>query len=415
MVNKLNEVTLKKANNYLFLVLSFLCLNVFTEVSLPITSSFYIPSFFLLLCIFPMYYLVKSTLLRADYDFVFLMFLFLLVSAVAAPNWEDINSRFNGVLQMTIALLMFVLTIKLLGLFTAVEKERFFIWFARCVVFFTFLEYIDVIKSLSDQFREMAYTGQGYLAYDSDERDLALGGAIRPKVFTAEPSLVAIGFFVSAVCAFYANKSMRVFVEIFILTVIEYYFLNSPIALAAIVCIFPFVIYQRRGGFIGTLVVVMTLLSFSFYGSSFSDRLIRFSPSEIFSTATSFDTANEKSERLRLVYPYIAALDAISVNPISGLGISGKRSLAIYSSVSPIYEIAMGNNAFASIFIFFGVVGSAIFFWIILSYLKVRSGLDLYLLLTIFVFMQTMGALESARLWVYLGLIVGCFGLRSRA
>lgn len=400
---------IKSDRHYLFLLLTLLWVNVFTEVSLPVSKSFYIPSFFLILTGVSIWGLVKNNFLRRDYDFILICVLFFFISSVAAPNWDDVNSRLNGVLQMSMAVIMFCITTKFLDFFSSQEKEKFFIWVVRILFVLTFLEYIEVTKEISDFFREIAYTGQGYLAYDGDDRDLALGGAIRPKVFTAEPSLVAIGFLVAGVCAVYSNKRYAIALEVLALSVLEYLLLNSPIVLAIVVCLLPYLLIQRSGRIVGAIIMVLGFAMYPVYSSEISERLSRFSPDEIYSTGTSFDAANEKSERLRIIYPYTAAYDSISVNPISGLGISGKRSLAIYSSVSPIYEVAMGNNAFASIFVFFGLIGGGVFILIFLKYLSATCGIGAPLLLTIFIFLQTMGALESSRLWVYIGFIVGCF------
>lgn len=394
-------------NKYLAMVFVFIFINTYLELPLGLGASSYIPSFFLLLSVALAWFSVRRHLEGLDYRYIFWIFVFCVFSAFLAPNYSDLDSRFFGVLQMLTSSLTFVVVFSFLRNLNEEYRGTIFLWVVRILVFLTFLEYVGLTTSISDSFRNAVYGAGGYVAYDGDVRDLMLGDFIRPKVFSSEPSLVAIGFFVSAIGSAWALRENRIIIELVVLTAVEYYLLNSPILFLVPVCIFPVFKARNIYVFISVLLCSGALFIISFgSGPDFSERFERFSPDVIFSTETALDAENEKSERLRIVYPYISAMDAISVNPISGFGISGKRSLAIYSSISPLYEIAMGNNAFASVFVFFGAFGAIVFFGLIFNYLKSYGSPTFGLLLCCFCFMQTMGALESARFWSYFAMIV---------
>lgn len=384
-------------------------INTYLELPLGLGGASYIPSFFLLLSVFFGWVYLKDDVEKIDYSYVFWMFVFSIFSAFLAPNYSDLDSRLFGALQMATSSITFVVVLNLLQNFSRERLEQVFIWILRTLFVLTILEYLGVISGLSDAFRNSVYQAGGYVAYDGDVRDLTLGDSVRPKVFSSEPSLLAIGIFISAICASWARKSTRIALESIVIICIEYLMLNSPILLLVPVCLVA--AFEFRKVFVWLVIVAlagaMFLISFG-NAIDLGERLERFSPDVIFSTDTAVDVDNEKSERLRLVYPYISAVDSLGVNIISGLGVSGKRSLAIYSSISPLYEIAMGNNAFASIFIFFGLVGGALFIYGVTIFVKLKtgSGFNLGFALVVFCFMQTMGALESARFWAYLAMLV---------
>src|SRR5690606_6753762 len=66
--------------------------------------------------------------------------------------------------------------------------RRWFLVGAVIVTILGALEYISMFRAVSDTVRQVLYDNDNQFLYEGDERDLALHGAVRPKVFTQEPS-----------------------------------------------------------------------------------------------------------------------------------------------------------------------------------------------------------------------------------
>jgi len=383
--------------------IAILFIGAYTEIGFSIGGG-YIPSFFsILFCCFA-YYIIKPPFLVRDVRWMTYWGLFLLLSSLLAPNFSDIGSRFIGVLQAFIAFLTFIVTIRILAFAGTDVLSKFSIWMLRIIFLLTVAEYLGITTELSEYFRQVVYINSNYSLYDADFRDLGMGSSIRPKVFTTEPSLVAIGFFVLVVGVSSSVKSFIILFEAVIYIFLQYYILNSPIVLLSLLA-FLWIVSYRFGFVAYGFVIMLSVAVFVFYGDVINERVQRFSFDNILGSHVAYDVENEKSERLRLVYPYMAVMDVFNVNPFTGLGISGKRSLELYSTVSPVYQIAFGNNAFATVFIYFGIGGAIVFFGIMYLFLKPFFVNWLVAGVVVFMFMQTMGGFETVRFWIYLGFV----------
>lgn len=401
------------ANTRIILV-CLVFLNAYIELPLVFGGDAYIPSFFLILVIGILAAFDREIYKNIDFAFVVCLFVFNLLSAVLAPNFEDINSRFFSAVQLLSSSVAFVVVVRNMIYFPTGLRVIIALWGLRVVVLLTLLEYLGLISSISDEFRAWAYSSGPYVAYSDDARDLLLGGAVRPKVFTSEPSLVAMACFVLAVNSTWLTDQKKVLLEVVFLLLAEVFFLNSPIIVLSLLCVIPpfHNAFPKRilYFFIGIVLLATSLVS-DFGVEGLADR---FSIQELFYERGGGTMETETSERLRLVYPYISVIDAIQENPATGLGVGGKRSLSIYGSVSPNFEVSFGNNAFATVFIFYGVLGAIAFYFVLYLYLnKYIVGLvpcfGIY-----FLFSQATGGFESARYWVYLGFLTSVFVCRDK-
>lgn len=394
---------MKISQGWFFSVALFVA--AYTEIGLTIGGVF-IPSFFSILIVFCVLFVVKNYVRPRDVLYFFCAVLFFFISAVLAPNYDDFGSRLTGVVQFSVAIFTFFVSFRFFLAFGKDKSVFVFFWLIRFLVVLTFLEYVGLLTDFSDSFRSLVYTGSNYTIYDADLRDISLGNSIRPKVFTSEPSLVAIGFFVLMVSLLSNVTSKVAIAELFLLAIFQYYILNSPIVLLGIL-VSVFVLCNRAFGFVSVIAVAAVLFSALFLFSDFlGDRLSRLSLDYVANNHVSYDVENEKSERLRLYYPYRALVDVFEVNPYTGLGVSGKRSLEKYSTVTPIYQIAFGNNAFATIFIYFGIVGGLFFIYFLWRYVSLYVKTPILFFLVVFSYMQTLGGFETVRMWMYISFIV---------
>lgn len=397
--------------NHVFVALCFIFLGAYTEVGLSVGGG-YIPSFFTILFCGISYLLIRPPIYLRDLRLLFFFMLFVFASALLAPNYNDINSRFVGVLQISIAFAVFVATFKVLTHIGPDFMARFLLWMLRLLVILTITEYFGLTTEISDSVRSIIYASSNYGLYQADARDLSFGTSIRPKVFTTEPSLVAIGFFILVVGVVASSKSLMLLIEVAIYIFLQYYFLNSPIVLLSLVA-FVWVLSNRYGMIVYGLSFILLMPFLYVLGDVAFERMERLSIANIIDAFVSYDLKHVSSEMLRLVFPYIAVLDVFNVNPFTGLGISGKRSLELYSTITPDYVIAFGNNAFATIFIYFGLIGVVCLFSIMYFYLRAYVVSFTILLGVVFLFMQTMGGFETVRFWVYLAFLVSFFATKG--
>lgn len=396
---------------WIFPLLVWVVLNGYLEIPL-VLSGFEVPGF-LVVSIFPFFWgSLRRFLTKTDMQFVWLLGGVALLSVFLVPNYDDLLSRVKGFAQFSFSIAIFVLVVRAHLLLGRDKLSKLYFWISICLFAFTVLERFTAFSEVSNVFRNAVYVG-GYIPYDGDERDLNLAGFIRPKVFTSEPSLLGLGFAVFTSCFFMtgAGRSRRVLLALASLA--QWQLSGTPVALVGLlVLVITFV--GRRTGVLSSIaglaaVVLVVLGSSALFSDSavFSSLLDRFDVQRLSVAEAGASRDNESSERLRLVYPYVSAIDAISANPIFGLGVGGKRSLGEYSSFTNDYSIAVGNNAFATVFIYFGLVGGGLFFYIFSSYLRrVKAGV-LLVGVSAFVVMHAMGGLETPRLWIYLGCLAG--------
>lgn len=74
------------------------------------------------------------------------------------------------------------------------SRERLVRWFSvmlAVLIVGSFLERFQIVRDMSDAFRQMLYPEK--LLYSADHRDILSYGAVRPRFFAREPSIVGIG------------------------------------------------------------------------------------------------------------------------------------------------------------------------------------------------------------------------------
>ncbi|MFT4102056.1 MAG: hypothetical protein QM674_13655 [Burkholderiaceae bacterium] len=403
--------------------LVLLLVNAYLELPIALSGEAYVPAVGILATVAAYLATSRHRPQWRDVDLCLLLVSFCLLSSFAAPNWADLGSRLWGTVQIAASAVCFISTVTLIRALDRRTVLWIFGGLTVALMLLTALEVIGVTRALSDAFREGAYEAGGYRAYTADERDLSLVGFIRPKVFSSEPSLVGIGFMIFALGFGFARADWKGLALVFVAAVIEFALLGSPIALIAPMSVGLAVVLARASRLSpqalrrakATALVLAALLGVGALGAVALVDADRFRDLELNMGVDGAKLETATSEQLRLVLPYLAAVDAMRVNPLTGLGTSSKRSLSLYSSTSSDYKVAMGNNAFASCFVFWGLAGAALFFAIVYRYLRQIGAWGLPLAVAVGSLMQTMGALESPRLWVYFGAIAATAALLPRS
>lgn len=396
-----------------------LLLAIYLEVPLFFTETFYIPGFLTVLSI-PILILFNWRIIyKSDALFVIKIIFVLLLSAFFSPEISFLGHKLSGVAQTSVAILAGVLLVKEMGRLERDTVEKIFYWFSLVLLIGTVLEITGFLAGLSDNFREVVYRRGGYGVYSNDERDLLLAGFSRPKFFTSEPSLLAIGFFVFSTSWLLLTVCLKNWLYFLVATGLMLYLTASPTLLISILASFCIIyLYNNEGrkfsgANISILFSVFVMLGLVFLSS---DGLFNLISERIIAAVEGAETYQISSENLRVIFPYITAVDVLSSSPLFGVGISGKEVVGLFSSLPIDPGYAFGNNNLAALFIYLGLFGSGLFLLSFYQYLgKFLSSHHLIMLVVLVVGMsQMMGGFETPRFWGYVFIFIGVLSVKAR-
>lgn len=387
-------------------LLAAFLVTIYVDVHLYVTSSFVIPSVFMLLVLIPILAVMyHRRIYKYEAAFVGKILLVLLLSVLLSPGFEYIDQKLFGLVQAMAAIIGAVLLLKLLNDLPRHWVARVLLVLSVALVAGAFLEVIGVLRPISDSFREVAHN-EAYF-YEADERDVTITGFPRPKFFTAEPSYLAIGFFAfinSWLILTYSKKSLFVACSV---TLLMFVLTGSPVIILSLIVSLVIVLFNEPDftsfAFIGVLACVVGLGLASTQPQVFTSFLERVAESYQY-LGTSIPT----SENLRLVFPYLTLVDVLRESPLFGVGVAGKELIERYSSLPVDPSAALGNNALAWFFIYLGLVGSLLFIKFTLDYWRrARVGRIALLVVLVLALSQTMGGPETLKFWGYVSLFAG--------
>ncbi len=387
----------------------FILLTVYTEIPLYLTETFYIPSFLTVLSI-PLLAAVCRTVHKQDALFILKIAGVLLLTALLSPGRAFIGHKFIGVIQTMTSITAGMLLFRLMTLLDEKTLRKVLFVLSAALVVGSLLEVSGLIKGFSDSFREAVYVGDGYRVYENDARDIALTGFSRPKLFTSEPSLLAIGFFAFVNSWLILAFNRRNFLTAVLATLVMIFTTGSPILLLSLSVSFVTIMLNIRRAAGRVLAVVMAaalfvlLAAILYSATEFGPLLMK----RMTSSAEHAASYTVTSENLRIVFPYITLVDVMRGSPVFGTGISGKEVVEAYSTLPLDPALAFGNNNLAAMFIYFGAAGSALFLLVFIRYLRGKGVENVFMLAVILTFFsQGMGAFESPRFWGYVFLFIG--------
>lgn len=383
---------------------------VYLEIPLYFTETFYVPGAILVFSIPALLLINRNLISKSDLIFVIEIGAILLLTAFYSPGTEFLEHKLSGVAQTTVAIVGGILLAKEIGRLRRVTAEKIFFCLTLALLIGTILEVLGVLSGVSDSFREVAYGRGGYSVYSNEERDLLLAGFSRPKLFTSEPSLLAVGFFVFSTSWLLLLTTMKRWLLFLAATMLMLYFTASPILLiSAGISVFIKYLNQyrvKKTGWIGVIATlgIILVISFFVFSGDFLEKI-----NSRFSNAASGALIYEiSSENLRIVFPYLTAADVLSSSPIFGVGISGKDVVGLFSTLPIDPGHALGNNNLAALFIYMGLVGGLgfIYFFYRYSRLSLAPSHQLKLMILVLGFSQMMGGFESPRFWGYVFIFI---------
>lgn len=383
-------------------------LSIYVEVPLYITESLFVPSFFTLLVLTPVLAVMyHRRIYKYEAAFVGQVLFLLVLTALLSPGFAYLDQKLLGLVQTMLSIIGGILLFKLLGDLPKRWVARILLALSVLLLAGAFLEVIGILRPISDAFREVAYSSSGYGVYDADERDLGITGFARPKLFTSEPSLLAIGFFAfvnSWLVLAYSKKTLAVTC---LGTLLMFVMVGSPVIALSLAVSLAVVLFNEPR--LSSLTFISGIICIIGLGLAFVNIEVFASFIErINESYRNIGTLSVSSENLRVVFPYITLRDILQNSPFFGIGISGKEVIERFSSLPLDPDIALGNNVLAMFFMYFGLVGSILFIGAILNYWRrAEVGRILLLVVLVLALSQMMGGFESPRLWGYTFLFAG--------
>ncbi|MBI1417885.1 MAG: hypothetical protein GC146_11740 [Limimaricola sp.] len=344
---------------------------------------------------------------------LFILWIVAVVSVFLGYDTNFFSERTSSLLLFTYSLVM-VYGLRLeIGRATRADIAWLSGWLMWGILAAATLEVLGPLRTISDAFRAW----NSNIVYASDSRDLVLTGFLRPKVFTQEPSYVAIGQAVFSYTWYLTTRS-RDRIGLFILvTLATFYLERSPISAISMIPIatsaFTDLAAKRRGlrqviaMYLAGLLVLVALLVGGFALQAILEARNQSSGS-----------FGDQSLMVRIQAPPMTAFLVFQKAPLFGAGIGGRDAIA--SEVQYVFDrlgiiptflnSAVADaipNAFWEHWIYFGVLGGLTAGFAIVSYFRMlcgrRCGIAWIFLLLL---SNSFGAYTTPRFWSYATLVL---------
>jgi hypothetical protein len=414
-----SQVRAKAARTGLALLgFGYLLLSAYVEPPMDIGGGRILPAFTTIVILPIALLLLSPVIFRRDVVMLSSVAALLLLSALLSPGREWIGHKLLGLAQTLTAMSAGLALFKLAELLPLILLRRVLLaaWFA--VLIGAGLEVSGVLRPAVAAFGQAVYHVGGYQFYSNDVRDLSLLGFPRPKVFTSEPSLVAIAFYLFVTGWLALKPTPHRLTIAFTATGVMLAFVGSPvllITLAVLSIVFMALGIRRASAALPGLALLVALVLALPFVLPDVIALLRDRVQLAVDNARSYTIS---SENLRIIFPAIATVDVLSASPILGVGIDGKAVIDQFSSL-PIADFAGGTqfgNNFAFFLSYLGLGGAAAFTWIMARWLRASGVLYRLLAATVIVGLsQTMGGFETPRFWAWVFLVFAVYRGASRS
>jgi hypothetical protein len=327
-----------------------------------------------------------------------------LVSILCVSNSLYLGERFKGFIQIAYSLTIGYGLFVTLTQFDRDLLARIFLYFCLAILIGCALENYTGFRAVSDAVREVLFH---QYVYDSAVRDEALYGAVRPKLFTSEPSYVAYGVTLYAFAWYVLSRSAWKTVGFLGLIGCGLFLIRSPTLVLGAGLIVPYQVFLAGRSAWGRVsshsttvsrIIVLCIVLVAAVGVAgrgvFSARLHDIS------------SGSDPSFFYRIMGPALVAKDSLASSPLAGAGLAGEDMIA-----GRIVQIYMSSPAFSAAWQFDKpneVLTN--YFWHHWIYLGLGWGVAILLALT--GFLRTLGppsAWFCWSVWVILGQASGAY------
>jgi len=288
---------------------------------------------------------------------------------------------------------------------------------------------VPYFKFFSDMFRYAVFSVEGYgeIVYDSDARDIAQFGMVRPKLFNSEPSYLAMFFSLSAMCWLALSESRRRYLIFFAVLAAGMLLIRSPnVALAGLGAVAvralprPYApapkagVAPRAGGrarlpfvaLLGTGIAIAGVLA-----------LLAVMPNRVASMAEGRDA----SFGGRILGPVLVTIEANAHSPLVGAGLGGDPYLGrlayeVYQRAGfsirgadnkEGLERSIGHNLFYLYWAYYGLVGGVIGLFFIARLIRALGGAQyLFMTITLTAMYHMTGGMAAQRTIAYFFLLL---------
>lgn len=371
-------------------------IGLFALFFVPYRQATRLCGFFCVLCLFALFYLISAEV-HGFFESAMMKFVQLMISIFACFGLCTIVS--------------------------GIPRERLqkiLVWIAALILVISTLEVYFGLYPFMVAINKVLYFWRPQGFYIDTGRDVNYWGAVRPLVFSTEPSLVGIWGCVLMIGATMLSKAedwKRYAVLISYVAALLYVGRSTTSLLILGGHLFA-VLFDRRFGAskrlvllgAGTLAVVLLTLT------SAATMIGRYAE------GTSFFA--------RILGPYLTAVEALWATPIFGVGLGNEQLLdglimeiwgranMLSASASYVQEwgtSGMLTNNFFWLWIHFGILGGFVFLCLILILVRQLGRFSmLMVILTSLGVWMTVGGFVDARSWFFVFFFVGCAILNER-
>ncbi len=397
-------------------LLTLFLVSVYVEVPLYLNDSLFVPSFFTLLVLFPILALMyHRRIYKHEVAFLGQVVLVLLLTALLSPGLVYLNEKLVGLLQTVLSITAGILLLKLLSDLPKRWVENVLAVLCAALLFGAALEVLGVLREASDSFREAAFGQIESGLYASDQRDQEITGFVRPKLFTTEPSLLAIGFLVFVNSWLVLTYDKKRLAAAGLGTGMMLVMTGSPVLLLSLAASLTIALFKEPK-FVSVAVVGMLVCVGGFGFALLQPEIASNVTTRVVESSENVGSLKTTSENRRIVFPYVTLVDVLKESPLFGVGISGKELVERYASLPIDPKYALGNNVLAMFVIYTGLGGALLFGGSIFGYWRrARVGNIALLVVLILTLSQTMGGFETPRFWGYAFLFIGAVKMSYEA
>ncbi|CAN7236602.1 hypothetical protein [Mycolicibacterium frederiksbergense] len=343
-----------------------------------------------------------------------LLVAFLTLSLLAGGSGSEMfDIRLPSYVQIVVAIGCAHVLLCSMGRYAVAVRKTLLAWMLFVTVGVIIEALFPAFRELSDAFRTWAFEGRFLYTYDA--RDLREYGFIRPSLFSQEPSHVAKAFIVFAT-GWYLLAVRRRLTVLIICTVLVMMFLRSPFVVLSV----PLALYLDR-------IASGRPLTRVFAAGIPLLGVIAVTIAEVFSTRLQgIMSSNDSSFFTRYQGPFTVAREALEQYPVFGVGIGAKEALwefvrdsysRNFTDAGYLYGVYLDyfNNALATTLMFFGLVGAAIFYYLIAYWAKSFGIRAIISIPVVILFFMLDGAFEGIRMWSSIALVMGCYLIAKQA